>query len=432
MQQSGSWRWPRRRRSWWGVFERGGSPSLGRAPNGGRQHGRKHATERLGERAASAAAARAGRHGLVGAGEGALNLIAWTGYVVGGTGGEQVQGYDWVTPFETATGCKVTVKVGLDSGNMVQLMKTGQYDGVSASGDATLRLIYGGDVAPVNFDLIPNYKDVFEGLKNQSYNTVNGVGYGVPHGRGANVLMYDPTVVTTAPDSWSVVFDANSPYKGKVTAYNYAIYIADAALYLMKTQPDLKITNPYALDKDQLAAAVALLKVQKTLIGKYWGTAQEEIDGFTNGDMAIGTAWLTSEHAQRREGRQAGRERDAEGRRHRLVRHLDDLDARRSTRTACTSGWTTSSRRRRTRLSTVYFGEAPVSAAACAEAEKLRPAAATSSTPTDERTSRTSGTGTPRGDLPRRPRRHLHGLRRLDARPGPTSPAEPSAASRVR
>src|ERR1700675_4061805 len=228
----------------------------------------------------------------LGPGEGSLNLIAWAGYVVGGTGGEQVKGYDWVTPFETATGCKVTVKVGLDSGNMVQLMKTGQYDGVSASGDATLRLIAGGDVAPVNFDLIPNYKDVFAGLKSQPYNTVNGAGYGVPHGRGANVLMYDPTVVTTAPDSWSVVFDANSPYKGKVTAYNYAIYIADAALYLMKTKPELKITNPYALDKDQLAAAVALLKVQKTLIGKYWGTSQEEIDGFANGDMAIGTAWL--------------------------------------------------------------------------------------------------------------------------------------------
>src|SRR5215217_652420 len=105
--------------------------------------------------------------------------------VAGGTGGEQVTGYDWVTPFETATGCKVTVKVGLDSGNMVQLMKTGQYDGVSASGDATLRLIAGGDVSPVNLDLIPNYKDVFEGLKNQSYNTVDGQSYGVPHGRGA-------------------------------------------------------------------------------------------------------------------------------------------------------------------------------------------------------------------------------------------------------
>ncbi len=121
--------------------------------------------------APSASAAAAPAY-TVGEGEGALNLIAWAGYVVGGTGGEQVAGYDWVTPFETETGCKVTVKVGLDSANMVQLMKTGQYDGVSASGDATLRLIAGGDVAPVDFNAIPNYADVFDGLKNQSYNTV--------------------------------------------------------------------------------------------------------------------------------------------------------------------------------------------------------------------------------------------------------------------
>ncbi len=68
--------------------------------------------------AASAPAAPSGPTALasVGPGEGALNLVAWTGYVVGGTGGEQVQGYDWVTPFETATGCKVNVKVGVDSG----------------------------------------------------------------------------------------------------------------------------------------------------------------------------------------------------------------------------------------------------------------------------------------------------------------------------
>ena len=305
----------------------------------------------------------------LGDGEGALNLVAWAGYVVGGTGGEQVQGYDWVTPFETATGCKVTVKVGLDSANMVQLMKTGEYDGVSASGDATLRLIAGGDVAPVNFDLIPNYKDVFVGLKNQPYNSVNGVGYGVPHGRGANVLMYDPTVVTTAPDSWSVVFDANSPYKGKVTAYNYAIYVADAALYLMKTKPELKITNPYALDKDQLAAAVDLLKVQRTLIGKYWGTAQEEIDGFANGDMAIGTAWLYQQNTiNAAGGKQVASVTPKEG------------------ATGWSDTWMISSKAKHPNCMykwmdyiispkanadvTVYFGEAPVSAAACAEAEK--------------------------------------------------------------
>ncbi|MEO5941477.1 MAG: spermidine/putrescine ABC transporter substrate-binding protein, partial [Candidatus Limnocylindrales bacterium] len=186
------------------------------APSAARSSSVTPSTPAVGSTAPSAPAASGPT--TVGEGEGALTLIAWAGYVVGGTGGEQVEGYDWVTPFETASGCKVTVKVGLDSANMVQLMKTGEYDGVSASGDATLRLIAGGDVAPVNFDLIPNYKGVFEGLKNKDYNTVGGVGYGVPHGRGANVLMYDPTVVTTKPDSWSVVFDANSPYKGKVTA----------------------------------------------------------------------------------------------------------------------------------------------------------------------------------------------------------------------
>jgi putative spermidine/putrescine transport system substrate-binding protein len=305
----------------------------------------------------------------VGPGEGKLDLIAWAGYVVGGTGGEQVQGYDWVTPFETASGCKVTVKVGLDSANMVQLMKTGQYDGVSASGDATLRLIAGGDVAPVDFNQIPNYKDVFEGFKNQPYNTVNGAGYGVPHGRGANVLMYDPSVVKTVPDSWSVVFDASSPYKGKVTAYNYAIYVADAALYLMKTKPDLKITNPYALDETQLAAAKDLLKQQKTLVSKYWGTAQEEIDGFANGDMAIGSAWQYQANVINAAG----------------TKKVEFVKPKEGA-TGWSDTWMISSKAKHPNCMykwmdyiispkanadvTVYFGEAPVSDAACAEAEK--------------------------------------------------------------
>ncbi len=364
--------------------------------------------------AGSAAASAAPSAAAVGEGEGALNLVAWTGYVVGGTGGEQVQGYDWVTPFETETGCKVTVKVGLDSGNMVQLMKTGQYDGVSASGDATLRLIAGGDVAPVDFAQIPNYKDVFEGLKNQPYNTVNGVGYGVPHGRGANVLMYDPTVVTTPPDSWSVVFDANSPYKGKVTAYNYAIYIADAALYLMKTQPALGITNPYALDKDQLAAAVALLKVQRGLIGKYWGTAQEEIDGFANGDMAIGTAWLYQQNTiNAAKGKQVASVTPKEG----ATGWSDTwMISSKAAHPNCMLKWMNYIISPKANADvTVFFGEAPVSAPACAEAEKqvgglvravpCRRRAVLQEHLVLEHADR---------DLPRRARRHLHGLRRLD------------------
>ena len=173
----------------------------------------------------------------VGKGEGEVNLIAWAGYVEDGSTDPAV---DWVSDFEKETGCKVNVKIGNTSDEMVTLMRTGNYDGVSASGDATLRLIAGGDVDPVNTDLVPNYKDIFPALKDQPHNTVDGVNYGVPHGRGANLLMCNKDVVKPAPDSWGAVFDRPRPakYKGKVTAYDNPIYIADAALYLKATQPD--------------------------------------------------------------------------------------------------------------------------------------------------------------------------------------------------
>jgi putative spermidine/putrescine transport system substrate-binding protein len=224
----------------------------------------------------------------VGQGEGRVDLIAWAGYVEDGSTDPKV---DWVTDFEQETGCQVNVKIGNTSDEMVTLMRTGNYDGVSASGDATLRLIAAGDVSPVNTNLIPNYKDVFDGLKNQKHNSVNGQMYGVPHGRGANLLMWRTDKVTPAPDSWGAVFDGNSPYKGKVTAYDSPIYIADAALYLMKTQPDLGIKNPYALDDKQFQAAVDLLKTQRGIIGEYWSDYTKEQAAFKSGDTVLGTTW---------------------------------------------------------------------------------------------------------------------------------------------
>ncbi|MGW5670368.1 ABC transporter substrate-binding protein [Micromonospora sp. NPDC003776] len=224
----------------------------------------------------------------LGADEGQVNVVAWAGYVEDGSTDPKV---DWVTDFEKQTGCQVNVKVAGTSDEMVTLMKTGEYDVVSASGDASLRLIYGGDVAPVNTDLISNYKDVFDGLKLKQWNSVDGVAYGVPHGRGANLLMYRTDVVKPAPTSWGAVFDANSPYKGKITAYDSPIYLADAALYLMKHQPELGIKNPYALDDKQFAAAVDLLKKQNQLIGEYWSDYTKEVQAFKAGNSVLGTTW---------------------------------------------------------------------------------------------------------------------------------------------
>jgi len=224
----------------------------------------------------------------LGEGEGRVDLIAWAGYVEDGSTDPKV---DWVTPFEKQTGCNVNVTIGNTSDEMVTLMKSGKYDGVSASGDATLRLISAGDVSPVNTDLVPNYKDVYDALKNKPHNTVDGVNYGIPHGRGANLLMWRTDVVKQAPDSWGVVFDPNSPYKGKVTAYDSPIYIADAALYLKATKPELGITNPYELDDKQFQASVDLLKGQRSVIGEYWSDYTKEMSAFTNRNSVIGTTW---------------------------------------------------------------------------------------------------------------------------------------------
>ena len=220
----------------------------------------------------------------IGPGEGKLNLVAWAGYTEDA----------WVKPFEQQTGCKVSAKYGTDSSDMVNLMKQGGgtlYDGVSASGDASNRLIAGGDVQPVDINLFPEYADVMASLNSPPHNTINGVHYGVPYMWGPNFLLYNTDVVKPAPDSWASVFEANSPYAGKITAYNSPIYIADAALYLKSTQPDLGITDPYELTSAQLDAAVNVLKTQYGMIGKYWGVYTDEIKGFDSGDMVIGTAW---------------------------------------------------------------------------------------------------------------------------------------------
>ncbi|MFC9917083.1 ABC transporter substrate-binding protein [Agromyces binzhouensis] len=224
----------------------------------------------------------------LGEAEGQVSILAWPGYVEDGSNSPDV---DWVTPFEEETGCEVTSKTYGTSDEAVNLMKTGEYDVVAASGDATLRLIAGGDVAPVNTDLIPNYEGVFDFLKEKEWNSVDGQSYGVPHGYGANLLMYSTEAFDEAPTSWDVVFDKASENAGKVTAYDSPIYIADAAVYLMTHQPELGIENPYALDEEQFQAAVDLLKVQRESVGEYWSDYLKEIQAFETGDSVVGTTW---------------------------------------------------------------------------------------------------------------------------------------------
>lgn len=224
----------------------------------------------------------------IGEGEGAVSILAWPYYAEDGS---QTPGLDWVSKFETDTGCEASVKYFGTSDEAFTLFGTGDYDVVSASGDSSMRSVASGDAAPINTELLTNYADLADFLKEQPWNSVDGTVYGVPHGWGANVLQYNTEVVSPAPDSWGAVFDPESPYAGKIAAYDSPIYIADAAVYLMATEPDLGIENPYALDDDQFAAAVDLLKVQNGLLAEYWSDYVAYEDNFRAGSTVMGTSW---------------------------------------------------------------------------------------------------------------------------------------------
>jgi putative spermidine/putrescine transport system substrate-binding protein len=229
----------------------------------------------------------------LGANEGALSIVAWAGYI---ERGETDKSYDWVTGFEAATGCKVSVKVAATSDEMVALMNEGGFDLVTASGDASNRLIAGGRVQEINTALVPSWNTVDERLKSAPWHTVDGKHYGVPYQWGPNVLMYNTKVFTTAPDSWKVVFEPTTlpdgkPNQGRVQAYDGPIYVADAALYLMHHKPELGIADPYALTRDQFKAALDLLRGQRKLVGRYWHDAFVQMDDFKNEGVVASSSW---------------------------------------------------------------------------------------------------------------------------------------------
>jgi putative spermidine/putrescine transport system substrate-binding protein len=239
----------------------------------------------------------------IGAGEGQVNIVAWPGYI---ENGETDAAFDWVTKFEAASGCKVNVKTANTSDEMVALMNEGGFDLVTASGDASLRLIAGKRVQEINTALIPSWSTVDSRLKEAPWHTVEGKHYGTPYMWGPNVLMYNTDTFPEAPTSWSIVFEETTlpdgkSNSGRVQAYDGPIYIADAALYLMTHQPDLGITSPYELNQTQYDAALNLLRGQRKLVGRYWHDAFIQMDDFKNEGVVASGSWpfqvniLTSE-----------------------------------------------------------------------------------------------------------------------------------------
>jgi putative spermidine/putrescine transport system substrate-binding protein len=229
----------------------------------------------------------------IGQAEGQVNIVAWPGYI---ERGETDPNFDWVTKFEEKSGCKVNIKSANTSDEMVALMNEGGFDLVTASGDASLRLVAGKRVQPINIELVPSWNTVDQRLQNAPWHTVNGVHYGVPYMWGPNVLMYDTRAFKQAPKSWAVVFeettlDDGKSNKGRVQAYDGAIHVADAANYLMYHRKELGIKNPYELNEDQYKAALDLLRQQRKLVSRYWHDAFIQMDDFKNEGVVASGSW---------------------------------------------------------------------------------------------------------------------------------------------
>src|SRR5258708_38342166 len=254
---------------------------------------------------------------------------------------------------------------------MTSLMKDGgggQYDMVSASGDADLRLIYGGDVKPMSEKLIPDWTNFQTYFKAPPYNTINGIHYGISLQWGPNTLLYNTTKFKIPPTSWRAVYDPSN--KGIVTAYDYPITIADAALYLSKSQPTLGIKDPYELTKKQFDASVALLTQQRQLIKKDWGIASDEISMFQNRDGYIGAAWPYQTNQLKAAGAPVADTIPSEG-----ATGWGDtwMLATKAPHPNCAYLWTAYVSTAHVQAEqALFFGETPVNTKACAEMDALQ------------------------------------------------------------
>lgn len=226
----------------------------------------------------------------IGKGEGALNLVAWSGYTENGTSDPRV---DWVQPFERRTGCKVAVKYASSTREMVDLLASPEkrYDGVSAPPEVAWQLMSGGHAAPVNPDLVEGFSDIDSRIREPL--KLGKQYFGVPFTWGANMLMYDPKAVNPGPTSWAPLFDAAQAEKhsGRIVLRDSPLTIADAALYLRDQDRDLRIKDPFELNQRQLRAASALLAKAQAHVGTYWNHPSEAIEAFVGEGATVGHVW---------------------------------------------------------------------------------------------------------------------------------------------
>ena len=248
--------------------------------------------------------------GPVGSAEKNLNVLVWPGYAEDGTTDPLI---DWVTPFEKNSGCDVSVKTFNTPQEAINLMQAGGYDVISAPSETTFTLIENNTVQPINTYLLENYSDLFDDLKERSWNKVEENIYGVAQGRGVNLLGYNINNLSNQVINWDQTFNSSSKFAGRISVQDTPMSIAIAALYLMKANPDLEITNPYALDLNQFNAVMELVVKQKSMVANYWTDYFSDLNAIKNSQVDIGLSWQSTINAANTEQKLVGGVKPIEG-----------------------------------------------------------------------------------------------------------------------
>ena len=185
-----------------------------------------------------------------------INVYNWGEYI--SDGAEDT--LDVNKEFEKETGIKVNYTTYDSNENMYNKIKGGgaNYDIVIPSDYMIERMIDEDLLEKINFNNIPNYKNIMPKYKNLYFDPKNE--YSVPYNVGMVGLVYNTKIVEGTPDSWSIMWDEK--YKGQVLMFNNSRDAFGIAQFLLGI--DINTTNAQDWEK-----AYEKLKEQKSIVQSY-------------------------------------------------------------------------------------------------------------------------------------------------------------------
>lgn len=209
-----------------------------------------------------------------------LSLLVWEGYA----------DPSFVKGFEQQCRCRVSAAYMGSSDELVAKLRGGSasnYDVISPSSDVATMLATSGLAAPLDLSKIPSYSQLSHQLRSMPLVKANGNIYGVPFTWGPNPLLYDTSVFSQPPASWTVLWDPK--YRGKISVWDDLSTPYIAAQLLGYDHPDPNAI--YNLNEEELAAVKKKLIELKPNIRKMWSTGGELTNLFQNHEVVAAMGW---------------------------------------------------------------------------------------------------------------------------------------------